>query len=200
LRRENERLSRAVLPDCIYASGIFEFSDQSGRVEWRIWVRGVVVWWMVSTYLSASRIESFWARARHREVFPVPGGPWRRTTLFQDTMLTVGQKSGAYSQASLSITSAKGRVRTVNVRIAQRNGRVDVIQQFGLDTVWINQALPETFQTPAGHLAYGGGDDFLLTIATSGAFFVGIVRAGLEHVDMQVCLGDWNGSIRARRF
>ena len=30
-------------------------------------------------YLSESRIHSFWARALHNEVFPVPGGPGKST-------------------------------------------------------------------------------------------------------------------------
>lgn len=38
-------------------------------------------------YLSESRMESFWASARHKEVFPVPGGPCKRTNLFHDTIL-----------------------------------------------------------------------------------------------------------------
>lgn len=34
-----------------------------------------------ATDRSERRIESFWARARQSDVLPVPGGPWRRTTL-----------------------------------------------------------------------------------------------------------------------
>ena len=152
----------------------------------------------VGTYLWASLIESFWARARHREVFPVPGGPWRRMTLFHDTMLTVRQKLGAYSQASSS--TARGEVLTINVRIAEQNCRIDVIQQLGFDTVGVNQALPEPFQAPARHLAHGGRDDFFLPIAASSAFIVGVVRKRLEDVNLQVRLGDWDGSVGARRF
>ena len=32
-------------------------------------------------YIPESRIDSFWASARQRDVFPVPGGPWSSTTL-----------------------------------------------------------------------------------------------------------------------
>lgn len=31
--------------------------------------------------LLLKRIESFWASALHRDVFPVPGGPWSRMIL-----------------------------------------------------------------------------------------------------------------------
>ena len=40
------------------------------------------------THRCDSRTESFCARALHNEVFPVPGGPCKSTTRFQDTMLT----------------------------------------------------------------------------------------------------------------
>ena len=39
-------------------------------------------------YLSDRRMDSFWASARHSDVFPVPGGPCSSTTRFQDTILT----------------------------------------------------------------------------------------------------------------
>ena len=40
------------------------------------------------------RIASFWERARQREVFPVPGGPCKRITRFQETRFTRGNKEG----------------------------------------------------------------------------------------------------------
>jgi len=42
------------------------------------------------THRCDSRTESFCASALQSEVFPVPGGPCKSTTRFQDTMLTMG--------------------------------------------------------------------------------------------------------------
>jgi len=110
-------------------------------------------------------------------------------------MLTANPKSDAYSQ--VIICKWKG-VRTINIRVAERNRRVDIIQQLGLDAISVNQTLPESFQTPARHLARGGRNDFF-TIAISGTFFVGVVGVWLEHVDPEVGLRDRNGSVGGAR-
>jgi len=114
-------------------------------------------------------------------------------------MLTARSKSGAYSQVSSTTVPTGGRVRTINVRIAERNRRIDVVQQLGLDAIGVDQTLPETFQTPARYLAHGGGDD-LFAVTTSGAFFVRVVRVWLKHVNLQVRLGDRDRPVGARRF
>ena len=56
------------------------------------------LWLLISTscefeYLWLSRIAIFCASALQRDVFPVPGGPWSSTTLFQLIMLLFTPRS-----------------------------------------------------------------------------------------------------------
>lgn len=46
--------------------------------------------------LELNRIDSFWANALHKEVFPVPGGPCKRTMLKEHENSQKVQISRAY--------------------------------------------------------------------------------------------------------
>merc|ERR1711942_271734 len=58
--------------------------DSENQLEKRLWELISTSW--VVVYLLDNSMESFCARALHKLVLPVPGGPWSNTTLLQQTI------------------------------------------------------------------------------------------------------------------
>jgi len=64
-----------------------------------------------------SRMDSFWAKARQRDVFPVPGGPCRRTTRFQEMRLT-GNDSGHRRTKTIRNCRSQSTFASLKTRVA----------------------------------------------------------------------------------
>jgi len=80
-------------------------------------------------YRSDNRIESFWARARHNDVFPVPGGPCKSTIL---------RVSFVRHQSKTSSPVPRYHIE-VDFCVGESGGRVDIVEQPFFDLVRVYQ-------------------------------------------------------------